>query len=97
MKTANTVFWCSFFVNQRGCPVHLLRPLFNYLVEHSAFINELTLAEKESYEREFVKTHDDLLNKFVKSIDDICEEWSESEAGAAFIAIFEKMKYIPVS
>src|SRR5579859_2094140 len=97
MKTANIVFWCSFFVNQRGCPPHLLQPLFDYLVENGAFINDLKLNEKESYEREFVRTHDDLLNKFVKSIDDICDEWVESEAGATFIAMFDKKKYIPVS
>jgi len=61
------------------------------------FINEVTLDEKGSYEREFVKTHDDLLNKFEKSIDEICDEWADSEAGVAFIALFDKKKYIPVS
>ena len=97
MKTANTVFWCSFFVNQRGCPRHLLKTLFNYLVENSAFINDLKVDEKESYEREFIKTHDDLLNTFVQSIDELCEEWAESEAGAAFIRIYDKKKYISLS
>ena len=95
MESANSVFWCSFFVNQRDCPPHLLQPLFNYLVENSPFVNELKLDEKESYEREFVKTHDDLLNKFVKSIDDICDQWAESDAGAAFISMYEKRKYTP--
>jgi hypothetical protein len=97
MNAANTVFWCSFFVNQRGCPPHLLQPLFQYLVENSAFINDLKLNEKESYEREFVNAHDDLLIKFEKSIDEVCEEWVASEAGLAFIAMFDRKKYIPIS
>ena len=97
MKTANTVFWCSFFANQRGCPRHLLKTLFNYLVENSAFIDDLKLEEKENYECEFIKMHDDLLDKFVQSIDQLCEEWTESEAGAAFIAIYDKKKYNPLS
>ena len=96
MKSANTVFWCSFFINQRGCSRRdLLRLLFNYLIENCAFINDLKPDEKESYEREFVKTHDDLLDKFVESIDAICEEGVESDAGAVFIALYEKRRYIP--
>jgi len=96
MKTANTIFWCSFFVNQHGCIHHdLLKPLFNYLVENSAFINDLNPDEMESYECEFVKTHDDLLDNFVQSIDVICDEWVESDAGAVFIAMYEKKRYIP--
>jgi len=94
MKTANTVFWRSFFVNQHGCPRQLLTPLFNYLSENCAFIKDLQPDEKECYEREFIEIHDDLLNKFVESIDGISEEWVESEAGAAFIAMWVRKKYI---
>lgn len=95
MKTANVIFWCSFFVNQRGC-IHrdLLKPLFNYLIENNAFINDLNPDEMERYEHEFVKTHDDLLDNFTQSIDAICDEWVESDAGAAFIAMYEKKRYI---
>jgi hypothetical protein len=94
LKAASVVFWCSFFVNQRGCPPHFLNPLFNYLVESCAFINHLKLDEKEKYEIEFIKIHDDLLDRFVKSIDDICEEWLESEAATAFIMVWAKAKYV---
>jgi hypothetical protein len=94
MKTANIVFWCSFFVNQRGCSQHNhLKSLFSYLVENNAYYNDLKLDEKESYEHEFVKTHDELLDKFVESIDAVCEEWVESDAGVGFIAMSEKMRY----
>ena len=93
MKAANTVFWCSFFVNQRGCPRHQHKPLFNYLVENNDILKS---DDKEFYQREFIKAHDELLNKFVDSIDDLCEEWVNSEAGVAFIAIFDKKKYIPL-
>jgi hypothetical protein len=86
MNTATKVFWCSFFVNQRGCPSHLLHPLFDYLVEKS----DLKADEKESYESEFVKIHDDLLDAFVESIDEICDEWAVSDAGTAFIDAFAK-------
>jgi hypothetical protein len=97
MKTANTVFWCSLFVNQRGCSQRdHLKSLFSYLVENNAYYNELKQDEKEGYEREFVKTHDDLLDKFVESIDAICDEWVESDAGVAFIAMYEKRRYFPL-
>jgi hypothetical protein len=84
MKTASKVFWCSFFVNQRGCPHHLLSPLFNYLVENNVFINDLKADDKESYERDFVKIHSDLLDAFVEAIDGLCDEWAASDAGIAF-------------
>ena len=89
MKAANNIFWCSFFVNQRGCPRHLLTPLFNYLVENCDFKSD----EKESFETEFIKSHDDLLDAFVESIDEICDEWSKSDAGTAFISMFGKKQY----
>ena|SRR5579859_1481305 len=95
MKTVNTVFWCTFFVIQRGCPPELLTPLFNYLRENCPFINDLEPDEKGNYEHQFIEIHDDLLNNFVQSIDGICEEWVESEAGEAFIAMWIKAKYIP--
>jgi hypothetical protein len=95
MKSATSVFWCSFFVNQRGCPRHLLTPLFNYLVENSTFINDLNADEKESYESGSIKSHDDLLDAFVESIYELCDEWVISDAGIAFIITFSKKQYIP--
>jgi hypothetical protein len=93
MKTAGTVFWCSFFINQRGYSHRdILRPLFEHLVEKSPFIKDVKLEEKENYEREFVKIHDDLLDHFMQSIDEICDEWVESDVGTAFFAIYEKKK-----
>ena len=41
--------------------------------------------EKERYESEFVKIHDDLLDAFVEFIDEVCDEWAGSDAGVAFI------------
>src|SRR5438046_991994 len=95
MKTVRCLFWCSFFVNQHGCHCHLLTPLFNYLVENSAFINNLKADEKESYASEFVKSHDDLLDAVVESIDELCDEWAISDAGITFITMFGKKQYIP--
>jgi len=74
MKIASNVFWCSFLVNQRGCPNHLLTPLFDYLVENDAFINNLKANEKKSYERNFVNIHGALLDAFVEAIDGLCDE-----------------------
>jgi len=96
MKTASKIFSCSFFVNQRGCPCHLLTPLFNYLVENSTYVTDLKAeSEKENFEREFVKSHDDLLDAFIESIDAICDEWAASDAGVAFITMYVKKQYIP--
>jgi hypothetical protein len=61
------------------------------LVENS----DLKADEKESYESEFVKIHDDLLDAFVESIDEICDEWALSDAGTTFISMFGKRQYIP--
>ena len=83
MQAAINVFWCSFFVNPRGCLRHLLTPLFDYLIENSAFISDLEATEKESYKSEFVQTHDD-----------ICDQCSISDAGIAFVSMYDKMKYI---
>jgi len=91
MKAANTVFWCSFFVNQRGCPRHQHKPLFDYLIENN---NHLTPNDKEFYQRDFIRAYDELLNKFVDLVDDFCEEWVDSEAGLAFIECYGKKKYI---
>ena|SRR5947199_3397800 len=95
MKTAGCIFWCSFFVNQRGCPRHLLTALFNYLVENSTFISDLKADEKESYESGFIKSHDNLLDAFVESIDELCDEWAISDAGITFINMFGKKQYVP--
>ena len=78
-----------------GCPHHLLTPLFNYLVENSTFINNLKADKKESYASEFVKSHDNLLDAVVESIDELCDEWAISDAGIAFINMFGKKQYVP--
>ena len=72
--------------------VNYLAALVNYLGETSAFINSLEPDEKESYERGFIEIHDALLDQFMQSIDGICKEWVESEAGAAFIALWVRLR-----
>jgi len=74
MKIASRIFWCSFFVNQCGYLNHFFTPLFNYLAENNAFIKDLKADEKRSYESDFVKIHDDLLDAFVEAINELCDE-----------------------
>ena len=58
-------------------------------------LSDLKADEKESYESGFIKSHDNLLDAFVESIDELCDEWAISDAGIAFINMFGKKQYVP--
>jgi len=92
-KTANTVFWCTFFVNQHGCPNALLNPLFKHLSTNNPFFMVAEDHVLEGYQAEFSVVHDQLLKSLIAAIDHYCVEWITSDAGIAWIAYLEKQKY----
>jgi len=98
MHAAIAVFWATFFVNQRGCPNRsLLKPLFYYLVENCEFMEMVDEEEKADYLKEFIESHDRLLDMLIESIDALCDKWTESSAGTTFMEAFAKAKFILLS
>ena len=98
MHTIINVFWATFFVNQRSCPNRAyLKPLFEYLVENCQFMDMVDEEQKNDYLKEFTESHDRLLDTLIESIDDLCDQWTESSVGLAFTDGYTKAKFVLLS
>jgi len=76
-QTAATVFWLSFFANQRGCPAKLRPAILTQLVppEKNQFYRD------PAYENEFEGIHDAIMKLWSKKLEEIAHRWLESPAG----------------
>ena len=90
-QVANTVFWCTFFVNQRGCDRKVLGPLFRQLISTN---KSFFAGNSKTHARGFIADHDYMINSLVAGIDEFCKDWMASEAGEAWLIEIEKEKYL---
>lgn len=87
------MFWSSFFVNKRGCPKKHITPLFKALIgPNPYFRTERTTAD---FLAEFIETHDSFLQEFVKSLNDLCLQWMNSDAGQTWLKMIADARFAP--
>ena len=84
---ASTVFWTTFFINQRGCPPKFRRPLFKQLVSKNP-----AFGSKE-YEALFIKVHDSFEEKFIDQLELFCEDWMKTLVAEYWIQDIERKRY----
>jgi hypothetical protein len=80
-QVAASVFWLSFFANQRGCPLSLRPSLLAQLIpsEKNGFY------QKKDFENEFDEIHDRVMNLWRNSLKAVSDAWLETEAGEAYV------------
>lgn len=85
------MFWSSFFVNKRGCPKKHIAPLFKALTgPNPYFRTERTAADCLA---EFIEIHDSLLKEFVKSLNNLCLQWMNSDAGQTWLKMIADARF----
>jgi hypothetical protein len=84
-EVATELFWSTFFINQRGCPRVLIRPLFKQLVSNNTYFTNASKEDFEAQLEKFQDGHNVKMLYFHQSLEGIALHWMKTPAGIAWI------------
>jgi hypothetical protein len=78
-QTVSTVFWLSFFLNQRGLEEKSIMPFLDQLVSDST--SKFYKSNDPNWQDEFSRIHKVIKDWFVGKMDEFVKEWKATAAG----------------
>jgi hypothetical protein len=81
-QTVSTVFWLSFFLNQRGLEEKLILPFLDQLVSDSK--SRFYKSSDPNWQDEFSRIHKVIKDWFVSKMNSFVEEWMVTAAAVEF-------------